>query len=102
MLNLDVQDKLTNGKIGVAKHLEIVENKVSTTSIKSDDLDPVKKLIMKNNIARINNWAPIKKNETSIIITNTNKLVAIKRLHFLLRWLWACTIHKVCRKQLLV
>ena len=35
-VNLDVQDRLINGQIGVVKHLEIIEDKVSTIYIKFD------------------------------------------------------------------
>ena len=51
-------------------------------------------MITKNNIARIHNWVPIKKHETSIIIRNTNKSIAIKQTQFLLRLSWVCTIQK--------
>ena len=37
-VNVDVQDRLINGQIGVVKHLEIIENKVSIMYIKFDDL----------------------------------------------------------------
>ena len=82
-------------KSGVAKHPEIIENNVTVIYIKFDDLDAGKKLITKNSTARIYNWVPIKRHETSIIIRNTNKSVAIKRTQFPLRLSWACTIHKV-------
>ena len=35
-VNLDVQDRLINGQIGVVKHLEIIEDKVSIIYINSD------------------------------------------------------------------
>ena len=94
-VNVDVQDRLINGQIGVVKHLEIIENKVSIIYIKFDDPDAGKKLITKNSTARIHNWVPIKRHETSISIRNTNKSIAIKRTQFPLRLSWACTIHKV-------
>ena len=94
-VNVDVQGRLINGQIGVVKHLEIIENKVSIIYVKFDDPDAGKKLITKNSTARIHNWVPIKRHETSIIIRNTNKSIAIKRTQFPLRLLWACAIHKV-------
>ena len=42
-VNVDVQDSLINGQIGVAKHLEIIESKVSIIYIKFDDPDAGKK-----------------------------------------------------------
>lgn len=66
----------TKWKNGVARHLGTVENKVSTTCIRCDDFDAVKKLklILKNNTARVNSWAPIKRLQlASVIIRNTNK-----------------------------
>ena len=99
-VNVDVQDRLINGQIRVVKHLEIIENKVSIIYIKFDDPDAGKKLIIKNSTARIHNWIPIKRHETSVIqltsvIRNTNKLIVIKRAQFPLRLSWPCTIHKV-------
>ena len=44
-----------NTQIGVAKHLEIIENKVSIMYIKFDDLDVSTKLINKNSGDRIHN-----------------------------------------------
>ena len=38
-VNFDAQDKLMIRQIGVVKHLEIIENKVSLICIKFDDLD---------------------------------------------------------------
>ena len=35
-VNLDVQDRLINGQIGVVKHLELIEDKVSIIYIKFD------------------------------------------------------------------
>ena len=56
-VNVDVQDRLINGQIGVVKHLEIIENKVSIIYIKfDDDPDAGKKLITKNSTVRIHNW----------------------------------------------
>ena len=84
-----------NTQIGVVKHLEIIENKVSIMYIKFDDLDVSTKLITKNSGDRIHNQIPIKRHETSIIIGNANKFIAIKRIQFSLRLSWVCTIHKV-------
>ena len=81
-VNVDVQERLINGQIGVVKHLEIIENKVSIIYIKLDDPDAGKKFITKNSTTRIHNWVPIKRHETSIIIRNTNKSIAIKRTQF--------------------
>ena len=94
-VNLDVQDRLINGQIGVVKHPEFIENKVSFIYIKFDDPDAGKKLITKNSTARIHNWVLIERHETSIIIRDTNKPITIKRTQFPLRLSWACTIYKV-------
>ena len=50
---------------------------VSIIYIKLDDPDAGKKLIIKNNILRINSRVPIKRRETSVIVRNTNKLITI-------------------------
>ena len=62
-----------NGKTGVVKHLEFIENKVSTIYIKFDDPDAGKILTTNTINDRINNWIPVKRHKTSIIIRNTNK-----------------------------
>ena len=54
-INLDVQGRLINGQIVVAKHLEIIENKVSIIYVKFDDPDAGKKVITKKSTARIHN-----------------------------------------------
>ena len=54
-VSADVPDTLINGQIGVVKHLEIIENKVSIIYIKFDGPDAGKKLITKNSTARIHN-----------------------------------------------
>ena len=94
-VNVDVQDRLINEQIGVVKHLEIIENNVSIIYIKFDDPDAGKKFITKNSTARIHNWVPVKRHETSITIRNINKSIAIKQTQFPFRLSWACTIHKV-------
>ena len=36
-VNIDIQDRLINGQMGVGKYFEIVDNAVSTIFIKFDD-----------------------------------------------------------------
>ena len=61
-----------NGKTGFVKPLECIENKVSTIYIKFDDPDAGKILTTNTINDRINNWIPVKRHKTSIIIRNTN------------------------------
>ena len=79
-VNLDVRERLINGQIGVVKHLEFIKNKVSLIYIKFDDPDAGKKLTTKNSTARIHNWVPIERHETSFVIINTNKSMTIKQI----------------------
>lgn len=72
-------------QIEAVKHLGIIE-KVSITHVKFDDLATGKRLITSNNTIRINNWVPIKRNKTSVIIRNTDKSIAIKQTQFPLRF----------------
>ena len=94
-LILDVQDRLINEQIGIVKHIEIIENKVSITYIQLDDPDTGKKLITKNSTARTYNWVRIKRHKTSIIFRNINQSIGIKQTQVSFRLSWACTIHKV-------
>ena len=94
-VNRDIQDRLIIGQIGVVKHLKIIKNKVSIISIKTDDSEVGKKLIIKNSTARISNWVPTKRHGTSIIMRNKNKLISINQTHFPLRLPWTCAMHKV-------
>ena len=54
-VNIDIQDRLTNGQMGVVEYFEIVENAVSTIFIKFDDLEAGQKLIGANRLAKQNN-----------------------------------------------
>ena len=54
--------------------------------MKFDDLAARKRLITSNNTVRINNWVPIKRKKTSVIIRNTDKSIAIKQTQFPLRF----------------
>ena len=92
---LDVQDRLINEQIGIVKHLEIIENKVSITYIQLDDPDAGKKLINKNSTARTYNWVRIKRHKTAIFFTNINQSIGLKQTQVSFRFSWACTIHKV-------
>ena len=51
-----VQDELANKKIGLVKHFEINDNKISTIYVTFNDPNASKKLVTTNNIDKITNF----------------------------------------------
>ena len=94
-VNIDIQDRLINGKMRVVKYFEIVDNAISTNFIKFDDPEAGRKLAEANRLARQNNWVPVKRNDRHIFVENSYNSLSIQKTQFSLRLSWACAMHKV-------
>ena len=99
--NIDVGDKLSNGKIGTVFHIYVDHSKrVSKIYVKFDDESAGLKLRSRDNFARLHNCVPVERVETKIKIRTTkSSSPEIKRTQFPLMLAWACTVHKVQGKQ---
>ena len=95
-VNIDIADRLTNGQIGIIKHVSFDSNhSVKTVYIKLDDIEAGSKKIQSDNFARQNLWVPLDRVEAKIQIKNFDGSPVIKRTQFPLMLSWACTVHKV-------
>ena len=84
-VKIDIQVKLINGRMGVVKYFDIVDNAASTTFIKSDAPEAGQKLIGANRLARQNNWVLVKRNDTLIFVGHSCNSLSIQRTQFPLR-----------------
>ena len=78
-VNIDIQDTLINGQMGVVKYFKIVDNAVSTIFAKFDDPGGGQKLIGANRLARRNNWVPVERTGTHIFVGNSYNSLSIKK-----------------------
>ena len=94
--NIDIDDRLINGQIGMVTNIIAGNGAVSKIYIKFED--PIAGLNKKSidPYGRINDVVPIDRTETDIHIKkNILSSPAIKRTQFPLKLSWACTVHKV-------
>ena len=95
-VNIDIPDRLTNGQIGIVKHILRSSNNISKVYVKFDDNTAGLRKLNSDNLAQQNMWIPIEKAEGTIAIrVNKNSSPVIKRTQIPLMLSWACTVHKV-------
>ena len=92
-VNIDIQDRLINGQMGVVKIFEIADNAVSTIFIKFDDREAGRKSVGENRFAR--QIIGFQLRMTHIFAGNSCNSLSKQRTQFPLRLSWARTIHKV-------
>ena len=98
--NLDILEKLSNGKIGMVAHIKLENGQVTTVYIKLDDELAGTKLISSDNLAKRIKAIPLKRTEATINIhPNKTNSPAIKRTQFPFMLAWVCTVHKVQGNQ---
>ena len=96
-VNIDLQDRLVNGQLGIVKHILVDSQKqISKIYIKFDDSKAGKTAMRNDNFARQRGWVPIEKASVDIRMKVTRSSSPfIKRTQFPLMLAWACTVHKV-------
>ena len=94
--NVDQNDELVNGQIGVIVHIKMQSNEPKTIYVKFDNESVGRTKISQDPLARQYNAVPIERH-TAEIKTHSKKAAApiIKRTQFPLGLSWACTVHKV-------
>ena len=91
-VNIDIEDRLINGQVGLVAHIEIINNAVKKVYVKFDDCTAGRKRMSLNVFARQNNWVHIEKCETEIkIIKRSQASPYIRRTQFSLALGWAST-----------
>ena len=100
-VNIDVEDKLCNGQIGVIRHIKYDNSgKVQKIYLQMEDPEVGLKAMNSDNFGRTNGLIPIKINDQNIKIKkNRPSSPVIKRFQFPLMLSWSCTVHKVQGKQ---
>ena len=95
-VNLDIQDKLINGQIGVVKNVVVTDGRVSKIYVKFFDERAGLQKMMSDTYGRFHQYVPIERTDADIAIHN-KKLSApkIKRTQFPSTLSWATTVHKV-------
>ena len=94
--NIDVDDKLCNGQIGMVEHFKFDSNENIIVIYLRMDEDVGLKAINSDNFGRQQNLVKVERIEKEIKLKkNSPSSPTIKRLQFPLILSWACTVHKV-------
>ena len=95
--NINVEDKLCNGQIGVIRHIKYDSaNTPQKIYLQMEDKGIGIKTMQTDSFARNNNLVPIERVEKEIKIKKNRPFSpAIKMLQFPLILSWPCTVHKV-------
>ena len=94
--NIDTNDKLINGQIGVVKNILFNNDRVLKIYVKFLNEEAGLKRMQSDNYARRHNFVPIERSETDIHVNKRNlSSPAIKRTQFPLVLSWAVSMHKV-------
>ena len=91
--NTDISDRLINGEIGTANHIEKKENEVSTIYLALDDtFSGLSRTNGNDIIAKSNRWIPTERDEISIYLSKckTTTSPTIQRTQLPLMQSWTC------------
>ena len=94
-VNLEIQDRLINGKTGNISHTEFAQDSVRKVYVKLSDEQARLKAMRSSYLGRQNSWVPIEKCEAEIPIKKGSASPCIKRTQFPVILAWAATVHKV-------
>ena len=94
-VNIDMQDCLINGQIGIIRHIEFAQCSACKVYIKFSDEQAGSKAKRSSYLGRQNSWIPIEKYETEILIKKESASPSIKSTQFPLTLGCASTVHKV-------
>ena len=100
-VNIDVEDKLCNGQIGIIRHIKFDNGgNVQKIYLEMEDHEVGFKAINSDHYGRENGLIPIKIDDKDIKIKkNRQSSPVIKRFQFPLMLSWSCTVHKVQGNQ---
>ena len=94
-VNIDLSDRLVNGKLGTIDNIVFTESGISKMYLKFDDLLVGKQLVCSDFYSNTHQVVPINTTESHISLTRKNSLHMIRRTQFSLMLAYACNIHKV-------
>ena len=95
--NIDVEDKICNGQIGMIEHIKYDDiGRIKKIYLKMEDTNIGIKMMNSDNYGRLHSLVPIEMIEKEFQINkNRASSPSIKRLQFPLVLSWAYTVHKV-------
>ena len=94
-VNIDLSDRLVNGKLGTIDNIVFTESGISKMYLKFDDLLVGKQLMRSDFYSNTHQVVPINTAESHISLTRKNSLHMIRRTQFSLMLAYACNIHKL-------
>ena len=94
-VNVDIQDRLTNGQTGNIEHIEFVQGTIRKVYAKFTDEQVGTRAMRSSYFGRQNCWVAIEKCETEIQTKKGSASPSIKQTQFHLTLVWASTVHKV-------
>ena len=94
-VNIDLIDRLVNGKLGTADNIVFTESGISNIYLKFDDSLVAKQLMCSDFYCNKHQVVPVNRVELHISLTRKNNLYLVSRTQFPLILAYACTIHKV-------
>ena len=60
-VNIDIQDRLTNGQLGIIRHIEFAQASVRKVYVKFSDEQAGSKAMRSSYLNKQNSWVPIEK-----------------------------------------
>ena len=94
-VNVDIQDRLINGRTGNVKRIEFVHGSIHKVYAKVSDEQAGLRAMRSFYLGRQNSWVAIEKCKTEIALKKGFPSPNIKRTQFPLTLAWASTVHKV-------